>query len=229
MNFPLACFFLIGGVILVLLYFILLFFSNHAVDKKERNSLLNSFPYLFYQNTPMSMRILLYVILGGAVVLIGLGEAFFFSAMEFTYYQFALSLLFPLALLCLYISNLLPLNYYRSHLVFSVLGFFLFASASVLTGLIPFVTGATLEIVYYNKTIVILIGVIGLLCFLGLCNPKLANWSKMQRAEDNGKTYYVKPKINFYAFYEWMSLILMAVVALLLFINILVLGLIVMN
>lgn len=229
MNFPLACFFLIGGVVLVLLYFILLLFSNRVAEKSDRNSLLNSFPYLFYQNMPMSMRIFLYVVLGGAVLLMGMGEALLFSGMEFTYYQFALSLLFPLSLLSLYISNLLPLNYYRSHLVFSVLGFFLFASASVLTGLIPFVSGATLEIAYYNKTIMILIGAIGLLCFLGLCNPKLANWSKMQKAEDNGKTYYVKPKVNFYAFYEWISLMLMAAVALLFFINILVNGLVIMN
>lgn len=224
MNFKIACLSLIGGFILVILYFVLLIFSNMTVRKEERNSFNNSFPYLYYQNMPMSMRIFLYIILGLGLVLIGMGECLFFSGLTFTCYQFVLSILFPLSALFLYISNILPLNYYKSHLIFSILAFFFFATASFLTGLIPFVSGSTLE-TFYNKPIQFIIGAIGLICFASLLNPKLANWAKMEKTEVNGKVIYVRPRINFYALYEWIYLILMAVVSLLLFINMFVSGL----
>lgn len=224
MNFKIACLSLIGGFILVILYFVLLIFSNMSVRKEERNSFNNSFPYLYYQNMPMSMRIFLYIILGLGLVLIGMGECLFFSGLTFTCYQFVLSILFPLSALFLYISNILPLNYYKSHLIFSILAFFFFATASFLTGLIPFVSGSTLE-TFYNKPIQFIIGAIGLICFASLLNPKLANWAKMEKTEVNGKVIYVRPRINFYALYEWIYLILMAVVSLLLFINMFVSGL----
>lgn len=224
MNFKIACLSLIGGFILVVLYFVLLIFSNMAVRKEERNSFNNSFPYLYYQNMPMSMRIFLYIILGLGLVLVGMGECLFFSGLTFTCYQFVLSILFPLSALFLYISNILPLNYYKSHLIFSILAFFFFATASFLTGLIPFVSGSTLE-TFYNKPIQFIIGAIGLICFASLLNPKLANWAKMEKTEVNGKVIYVRPRINFYALYEWIYLMLMAVVSLLLFINMFVSGL----
>ena len=224
MNFKIACLSLIGGFILVILYFVLLIFSNMSVRKEERNSFANSFPYLYYQNMPMSMRIFLYIILGLGLVLIGMGECLFFSGLTFTCYQFVLSILFPLSTLFLYISNILPLNYYKSHLIFSILAFFFFATASFLTGLIPFVSGSTLE-TFYNKPIQFIIGAIGLICFASLINPKLANWAKMEKTEVNGKVIYVRPRINFYALYEWIYLILIAVVSLLLFINMFVSGL----
>lgn len=224
MNFKIACLSLIGGFILVILYFVLLIFSNMTVRKEERNSFNNSFPYLYYQNMPMSMRIFLYIILGLGLVLIGMGECLFFSGLTFTCYQFVLSILFPLSALFLYISNILPLNYYKSHLIFSILAFFFFATASFLTGLIPFVSGSTLE-TFYNKPIQFIVGAIGLICFASLLNPKLANWAKMEKTEVNGKVIYVRPRINFYALYEWIYLILMAVVSLLLFINMFVSGL----
>ena len=166
----------------------------------------------------------LYIILGLGLVLIGMGECLFFSGLTFTCYQFVLSILFPLSTLFLYISNILPLNYYKSHLIFSILAFFFFATASFLTGLIPFVSGSTLE-TFYNKPIQFIIGAIGLICFASLINPKLANWAKMEKTEVNGKVIYVRPRINFYALYEWIYLILMAVVSLLLFINMFVSGL----
>lgn len=224
MNFKIACLCLIGGFLLVVLYLVLLIFSNMAVRKEERNSFNNSFPYLYYQNMPMSMRIFLYIILGLGLVFIGMGECMFFSGLTFTCYQFVLSILFPLSALFLYISNILPLDYYKSHLIFSVLAFFLFATESFLTGLIPFVSGSTLEN-FYNKPIQFIIGAIGLICFASLLNPKLANWAKMEKTEVNGKVIYVRPRINFYALYEWVYLLLMAVVSLLLFINMFVSGL----
>ena len=224
MNFKIACVSFIGGFILLVLYFVLLIFSNMTVRKEERNSFNNSFPYLYYQNMPLSMRIFLYIILGLGLVFVGMGECLFFSGLTFTCYQFVLSVLFPLSALFLYISNILPLNYYKSHLIFSVLAFFFFATASFLTGLIPFVSGSTIDS-FYNKPIQLIIGAIGLLSFASLINPKLANWAKMEKTEVDGKVIYVRPRINFYALYEWIYLMLMAVVSLLFFINMFVSGL----
>ncbi len=222
--FHFACIFLIGGILLILSYFCFILYSNRMARMEERNSFLNSFPYLYYQNMPISMRIFLYILLGLGIVLLGLGESFFFSAMTFTPYQLALAILFPISSLCLYLSNILSLNYYKFHLITSILGFFFFASASLLTGLITFISGTGVQI-YYNTAITVIIGVIGLLSFLSLLNPKLANWAKMQKTEVNGKVVYVRPKVNFYALYEWIYLGLQTVVAILLLVNIFVAGL----
>lgn len=222
--FHVACIFLIGALLLLLAYYILVIYSNRAIEREERNSFLNSFPYLYYQNMPMSMRLFLYILLGVGVVMLGLGESFFFSAITFSSYQLALAILFPIASLCLYLSNILSLNYYKMHLITSILGFFFFASACLLTGLVTFVSGTGINM-YYNRAITIVIGVIGLLCFLSLLNPKLANWAKMQKTEVNGKVVYIRPKVNFYALYEWIYLSLNGIVGLLIVINIFVAGL----
>ena len=52
--------------------------------------------------------------------------------------------------------------------------------------------------------------------------PRLFNWAKMDKTEENGTVYYVKPKLNDFALYEWVYLFLEGVVGLLLLINLFV-------
>lgn len=219
-----SCVLIIAGLIFILLYIFFLIYANHTVRKEERNSILNSFPYLYYQNMPTSARIFLYVILWMGLLCLGGGDCFFFTCRSYTTYQTILAVLFPVECFCLYASNVLSFNYYKIHLFSSALAFFFFATGCLLTGLITFIGGAAINI-YYNLPITIIIGVIGLLCFIALFNPKLTNWAKMQKTEENGKVVYIRPKVNFYAFYEWMCLALNIVVSVLLLINLFVTGL----
>ncbi len=219
-----SCVLIIGGLVFILLYIFLLIYANHTLRKEERNSILNSFPYLYYQNMPRSARIFLYMILLMGVLFLGVGDCFFFSCRSYTTYQTILSFLFTIECLCLYCSNLLSLTYYKLHLISSILAFFFFAAGCLLTGLITFIGGAAINL-YYNLPITIIIGVIGLLCFIALFNPKLTNWAKMQKTEEDGKVVYVRPKINYYAFYEWMCLGLNIVVSVLFLINLFITGL----
>ena len=64
--------------------------------------------------------------------------------------------------------------------------------------------------------------VFGFLSLLSFVNPKLLDWPKMERSEVNGTTYYVKPKVNFLALYEWAYLLLQLVSGIIFFANALI-------
>lgn len=223
MLVSLSCFFLIIGVILMALYFILIHYSNSLIeDRTVKNHIRNSFAYQYYMNCSMGLRLFLYIVLGLSCVMMGLGITFFISMMKATPYLVFIAVLFPLSFLFLYFSNILSLNYYKLHLISSIGGFFFFSAACILSGIGPFISKVGVELTYFSKPVMVVVGVVGAIAFLALINPKLTNWAKMEKAEENGKTIYVKPKVNFYALYEWVYLILLAVVSLLFFINIIV-------
>ncbi|MCR4698400.1 MAG: hypothetical protein K5762_03435 [Bacilli bacterium] len=115
----------------------------------------------------------------------------------------------------------MPLSSYRLHLLFSGAGFFFFAA---MASVIPFTIVIPLALNFSDAIslgVAIPLGVMGILSLLSLINPKLANWSKMEKAERDGTTYYVKPKINFYAMYEWIFLIESHIAAFLFILNVL--------
>ena len=211
--------FIIVGLIMLIGYFIVLLLSNSSHKGEEKNHLRNSFSYQYYTNCSISTRVLLYALLIAGTVFVSLGEAFYFSSNEFSFYQLFLAILFPASLILLTLSNLLSLGQYKVKLFFSLSSFIAFSFGSIAYVLLPFVKGLALNREFYFAPIAIIICVIGVICFLSFFNPKLASWAKMERREENGQTYYVKPKVNFLALYEWVYLILMIVVGALFFIN----------
>jgi hypothetical protein len=46
----------------------------------------------------------------------------------------------------------------------------------------------------------------------------------MDKAEENGKVIYVKPKVNWFAFYEWIFFVMENLTGIIFFINIMVTG-----
>lgn len=219
MYFSLAFGFLLLGIIMFVGYFAVLFLSNRSYKGESKNHLRNSYAYLYYMNASLATRVLLYALLVSGVLFIGLGEAFFFSSNQFSFFQVFLAIFFPLSIFLLALSNILSLNYYKAKLLCSLSSFLCYSFSCIAFGMVPFINGLTLDKEFYSMPIAIIVCIIGVITFLSLFNPKLVNWAKMQKVEEDGKTYYVKPKWNFLAFYEWIYLILMVVTAFLFFLN----------
>lgn len=217
MFYILSCTLMLAGFCLLVLYFILLLYGNKLSG--GNNKLSNSFPYLYYMSFPSTLRLVSIVTVIASAICIGVGEALFFMSMTFSYYQLMLAITFPLSLLLLLLSNLLSLNYYKSHIFCSTASLLLFAFSCICFGLIKIVKGDAGSSNSYTYAVLIPVFIIGLLVLLSLINPKLMNWAKMDKAEENGKTIYVRPKINFLALYEWILLCLHGIIPIFLFVN----------
>lgn len=218
MNLNIAAGLLITGFGFFLAYLALLIYQNQLLDSLNRNHFRNSFPYNYYMDAPMKIRVLLYSFLAISTLTSMTGLSFFFISFS-TGFSYILAVMMPLSLLSLSVSNLLSLERYKLHIISSAVGFFLFPLTCLLFSFSTLIPGALL---YPERTITfiqVLLGVIGGILLVILINPKLMDWYKMEKAEENGKTYYVKPKINAFAFYEWIYLFSMQAVCFLLFLT----------
>ncbi len=218
MNLNIAAALLIIGFGFFLAYMALLIYQNQLLDSLNRNHFRNSFPYNYYMAASMKVRVLLYSFLAISTLTNMTGMSFFFIYFS-TGFSYILSVLMPLSLLALTVGNLLSLEHYRIHIISSAVSFFLFPLTCLLFSFSTVIPGALL---YPERTIPfiqVLLGVVGGILLIILINPKLMDWYKMEKTEENGKTYYVKPKINAFAFYEWVYLISMNAVSFLLFLT----------
>ncbi len=220
MYFQFAAAFLTIGFALFIAYVIVLFYSNSLLDKVNRNHFRNSFPYNFYMDDSIVLRVILYVLLGLSVLSACVGESFFFISLGGYGMLIAGGILLPLSLLFLAVSNILPLSFYKSHIVFALLGFLSFCGSMILLSVITPVVDPALNVEGLSIVSRIFFGVMGFASLLSLINPKLMDWAKMEKTEENGKSYYVKPKFNFLAMYEWIFLVEEFLVVFLCFINI---------
>ena len=211
---------LIIGVFFLLFYFVMLCYFSFS-KKKERNSFLNSFPYQFYGDMSSLERYFLYGLLCIGVFLVSLGESIYFISMKSLLFV-TLSVLFPLSLVFLLLSNLIPLSKYKLHIFFAMFSFAIFMFSSLLYGISEWIEGGIVfkdSVSLFSRVVILVFGVLSLLSFV---NPKLLDWPKMERSEVNGTTYYVKPKVNFLALYEWAYLLLQLVSGIIFFANALI-------
>lgn len=219
MYFQFAASFLVIGIALFIVYIIVLAYSNSLLDNVSKSHFRNSFPYNFYMSDSIVMRVVLYVLLGLGTLMTCVGEAFFFISFNSSF-MLILGIALPLSLLFIAISNVIPLSYYKLHLVFSLSGFCLFGGSGILLAfvkVIPNALGSNYDFLIFLS---VMFGFLGFVSLLSLLNPKLSSWAKMDKTEEDGKTYYVKPKINFYALYEWIFLAEEVLAAFLCFLNI---------
>jgi hypothetical protein len=220
-EFSLASGFLISAFGIVLAYFAILLYTNSLFGKTERCHLRNSYPFQFYRNDPIPCRIVLYLFLALDAIALSLGDVFYFSSLG-TSLTIALGVFFGISALALIIANLLPLTNYKAHIFFAGLAFFVYSLASILYSFLTLIPGNSVAAPVLSVPISVVVGILGFVSFFALFNPKLLSWAKMDKAEENGKTYYVKPKVNFLALYEWIYLILMNVTGFLFFLDIIV-------
>jgi hypothetical protein len=221
MYFQVSAALLIIGLALFMAYACLLTYSNARLGTVERCHLRNSFPYNFYMNVSLPTRILLYALLLIASLTTMVGQCFFFLSFSNPYFL-CLAIVCPLSLACLLISNLLPLTFYRSHILLAAVGFFITSLSGLLFAFSNLVVGSSIIEGNLCQPIQIVIGVLSGILLLAMFNPKLMNWYKMEKTEENGKTYYVKPKLNFFALYEWLFLFSHYIFSFLLFLNVIV-------
>ena len=220
---PWASGLLIAGFALFIAYFVLLLYGNSLLVKEERNHLRNSFPYEFYKDFPIPFRVLLYVVLALSVLAGVLGMGFFFTYLETNYALVVLAVL-AVSFFAMGIANVLPLSLYKSHIIAALVGFAFYSFGSILFSLFTIIPGGLKIGSHISVPIAVVVGVLGFLALFALFNPKLKNWYRLDRTEENGATYYVKPKVNFLSLYEWIFLGLIQLTAFLLFLNIIVTG-----
>lgn len=223
MYFHIAAGLMVIGFATFLAYFAVLIYSNSLIQNPDRNHFRNSFPYNFYSSFSIVNRVVLYVLLFAGTILTCIGESFFFISFQ-TAFTFILGLLLPLSLLCLVISNVMPMTFYKIHLITSGIGFTLFGFSLTVFAFARVIPSALNFASDLSLFIAVVIGFIGIISIASLINPKLKSWSKMDKTEENGTTYYVKPKVNWYALYEWIFLIFMQLTNLMLFLNIVITG-----
>ncbi|MFA6829924.1 MAG: hypothetical protein WCR67_04405 [Bacilli bacterium] len=220
-NWNLAMGLMIGAVVLLAVYFLILLITNHSLDKDKRNSLLNSYPYQFYQNLSIPLRSLLYFLLFAYLICAVLGGLFFLVGSN-TSYQSIIGGMLAFSMIMLVSGNVVPLTKYKIHILLNMLGFG-FISLSLLC--FCFVSLIPAGIFYPDSVSLgsqIIAGILGFLMFASLFNPKLLDWSKMEKSEVDGVSYYEKPKVNCLPLYEWVYLISTAVVLLCFIINIII-------
>ena len=218
-----ASFGLLASVALIFLYFVLLIISNNKLLKERRLSIKNSFPYEFYMEFPISIRVALYSLLFLSLIASIIGISCFFLAFNTTYMLMTMSL-YVISIIAITFSNVISLSHYKIHIALSLISFFFFSYSALL---ITFSTSLNSALIYeenFNLPIIVILGVLGFSILLAMLNPRIKNWSKKERCEDNGKTFYVKPKINYLALYEWIFLIAIYFSNFLLYINIIVSG-----
>lgn len=218
-----ASFGLLASVALIFLYFVLLIISNNKLLKERRLSIKNSFPYEFYMEFPIGIRVALYSLLFLSLIASIIGISCFFLAFNTTYMLMTMSL-YVISIIAITFSNVISLSHYKIHIALSLISFFFFSYSALL---ITFSTSLNSALIYkenFNLPIIVILGVLGFSILLAMLNPRIKNWSKKERCEDNGKTFYVKPKINYLALYEWIFLIAIYFSNFLLYINIIVSG-----
>ena len=218
-----ASFGLLASIALIFLYFALLIISNNKLLKERRLSFKNSFPYEFYMEFPIGIRVALYSLLFLSLIASIIGISCFFLAFNTTYMLIIMSL-YLISIITMTFSNVIPLSHYKIHIALSLISFFFFSYSALL---ITFSTSLNSALIYeenFNLPIIVILGVLGFSILLAMLNPRIKNWSKKERCEDNGKTFYVKPKINYLALYEWIFLIAIYFSNFLLYINIIVSG-----
>lgn len=209
---------LLAGSCLLIPYFVILIINNGRIESEDKNHLRNSYPYLYYMDMSYSLRIIEYALLFFSCFSMAAGACLYFTYLG-EYYSIMLAIIYPLSIILLGISNVISLSQYKAHLIITFSSFALFIVSCLAICFITVIPKAINSSSEFALPIIVIFGIIGFILFIALFNPKLLDWARMDKTEVNGATYYLKPKYNFMALYEWIYLILMGISSILLFIN----------
>lgn len=207
----------IGSIAFFMIYVVLLVYYKSFYLKGRDLGFKNTFGYEIYSALPIRSRILLYCSLMLNVAL-GIFSYFFALRSFMTTYTLIVGIVYVISYIAIAIANITPLTFYKTHLLASIFAVLGYAFASILIGFSFLVEGAFIVAEGINPTIFIIIAVLGIITLLACFNKKLLSWAKMDKAEENGKTFYVKPKVNWLALYEWIVYLLINITNLLLII-----------
>lgn len=198
--------FLSIGLLFLLIFFIFIFLLK---DKKVY--LVNSFGYEIYCSMPLERRILFYSMLGIFSSLSTAGIWMTLSVFN-SIYLIMVSLLFVLGFVLISISNIIPFSLYKYHLISYYLG----SGFIIASSLLMFFTNNIRGIIIDSDMIPLPLSIGFIFIFViflaFILNPKNSEWFKLYKVNTNGKTHYEKPKINYLALEEWLSLGVLGIV-----------------
>lgn len=206
-------------LILSFVLFVLYSVSTFIFQSKHKElSILNSYEYEFSMQMNTSKRLINYFLILINMILECL--ILFFSLYYIkTIFSLMLAIMTCVSALCFTIGFITPLSNPKRHLILVVVGVLLSIGSNIMLGFVKVITGALFLDSDFSLAISIVLAVFGFLGLLSLFNPKLKDWAHLEKAEENGKTIYVKPKINFFAFYEWIYLLIIELSTLLIALN----------
>ena len=198
--------FLSIGLLFLLIFFIFIFLLK---DKKVY--LVNSFGYEIYCSMPLERRILFYSMLGIFSSLSTAGIWMTLSVFN-SIYLIMVSLLFVLGFVLISISNIIPFSLYKYHLISYYLGSGFIIASSLLMFFINNIRGIIVDSDMIPLPLSIGFIFIFVIFLAFILNPKNSEWFKLYKVNTNGKTHYEKPKINYLALEEWLSLGVLGIV-----------------
>lgn len=193
------------------LLFLLIFFAFIFLLKDKKVYLVNSFGYEIYSSMPLERRVLFYSMLGIFSSLSTAGIWMTLSVFN-SIYLIMVSLLFVLGFVLISISNIIPFSLYKYHLISYYLG----SGFIIASSLLMFFTNNIRGIIIDSDMIPLPLSIGFIFIFViflaFILNPKNSEWFKLYKVNTNGKTHYEKPKINYLALEEWLSLGVLGIV-----------------
>ena len=192
-------------VVEVFLFAGFLFFSimNYKERFKSNYDLRNHFPYELNFESPYKENFL-----GNTLLLLATasGIAFYvlFDNNKTNGYFMFIMIGGIVHLLAMFFLVFVPLKLLKSHLVLVTLDI-------ILSFLIPFALAISASFRFYHTNdaiymiFIIIPAVICLWVFIMMMNPKLTNWSRMDKKKnEDGSITYTRPRYFILALYEWM-------------------------
>lgn len=224
----LICIFLVGTFFLT--SFIL--YTNASLKKEanlqKRNSIFNTFPCEVPSLLTNNSKILSsYSFVFGLIFYLSASVVLSVSLISdpsnssFNYLGIIILILNVIVCVTAFLCFGYGMLYAKKHIIFSTL----FIISLILLDIIIMVYS-----IYYSGLIYlsgysihlgvgIVFGILGILLTLSLLNPKVKEWTKQDKTEVDGTTYYVRKKYNFLAITEWAGILHLALNSILFVIN----------
>ena len=210
---------LVAAIISSILF---IFTSSLILVKNSSNrtlSLLNSFPCEYFMEMNQKKRISCFILL--------IAIQFFQAVCLFisiyylrSVYSLFCALIAAVGSLVFVIGFISPLSRTILHISAIICSFFMLLFFNTLLAFINVVPNSyDIAFSSFSMPYYVSCGTIAILIFISLCNPKLFNWSRMEKTEQDGKTIYIKPKVNYLALYEWIYFLLYQVSCIIVSVN----------
>lgn len=189
------------------------------VSSTNNATLLNTFPGELTNSEKSKRKLVSRILAGAAAVLCLLAYGLVFGGLLLPYaasnpefesngsLPFSLTAAFLLlfgiaASVFMALTSFTPLSSIKQSLTSWSLLIFTTAGAGVFQAMI---TGDNFALMEFNQVPTYVAMAFGIILLATLLNPKIKDWAKMQKTEVNGATYWIRPKVNWFAVSVWLS------------------------
>lgn len=201
------------------------FLTPRIQGKSERATLFNTFPGELTQGTsPAQLTVASLAGISALTTLVGYLMLWGGLIMPANSYTPSIASIFLMIFSCVAVGSLacasyLPLSSIRGSLVSWMLGLFFTVGVGLFSMM---VADGERKLLTLNPICTYVAAGLSALLLLTLLNPRIKDWSKMQKAEENGTTYWLRPKVNYMAVSVWASYLVQALLIILFAIGVIV-------